>query len=80
MLSRRFLGGTSRAVRGIFPGLYTVPQSDVGLAYMPRSLQSGAGPLAGRKLIAVGCGASSTPYPSTTLGISFIDVTGPWAR
>ena len=80
MLSRRFLGGASGAVRGTFPGLYTVPQADVGLACMPRSLQSGAGSLAGRKLIAVGGGASSTPYPSASLGISFIDVTGPWAR
>lgn len=80
MLSRRFVGATNGAPRGVFPGLYTVPQGDVGVAYAPRSLQSGAGPLAGRKLIAVGCGAQSFAYPNTNLGISFIDVTGPWAR
>lgn len=82
MLSRRFLGGASGAVRGTFPGLYTVPQSEVGLSFAPRTLQSGAGPLAGRKLIAVGGngGANPVAYPSTSLGISFIDVTGPWAR
>ena len=82
MLSRRFLGIALGAVRGVFPGLYTVPQSEVGLAFAPRTLQSGAGPLAGRKLIAVGGigGSSPAAYPSTGLGISFIDVTGPWAR
>lgn len=80
MLSRRFVGAGNQAPRGVFPGLYTVPQSEVGKVYAPRSLQSGAGPLAGRKLIAVGCGASATAYPSASLGISFIDVTGPWAR
>lgn len=82
MLSRRFLVGALGAVRGVYPGLYTVPQSEVGLAFAPRTLQSGAGPLAGRKLIAVGGGGGASPvaYPSTNLGISFIDVTGPWAR
>lgn len=80
LLSRRFLGATGQAPRGVLPGLYTVPQSEVGVAYKPRTLQPGAGPLTGRKLIAVGCGAGSSPYPHTSLGISFIDITGPWAR
>ena len=80
MLSRRFFSASGQAPRGAFPGLYTVPQSEVGMAYAPRSLQSGAGPLAGRKLVAVGCGANTNAYPSASLGISFIDVTGPWAR
>lgn len=80
LLSRRFLGAANLAPRGVLPGLYTVPQSEVGMAYQPRTLQPGAGPLTGRKLIAVGCGAFAYRYPSVYLGISFIDITGPWAR
>ncbi|MBS0402813.1 MAG: hypothetical protein JSS18_10075 [Proteobacteria bacterium] len=66
--------------RGVFPGLYTVPQSGVGLSIAPLTVQPGAGPLAGRNLLAIGCGANSQSYPSTGLGISFIDITGPWER
>ena len=80
MLSRRFISLLNQAPRGIFPGLYTIPQSEVGMSIVPRSILPGDGILAGRKLIAVGCGSSTAPYPSTSLGISMIDITGPWAR
>ena len=80
VLSRRFISITTQAPRGIFPGLYTIPQNEVGMSIAPRSIQLGAGVLAGRKLIAVGCGAGAHAYPSAFLGISMIDITGPWAR
>lgn len=80
MLSRRFLGDISAAPRGVLPGLYVIPQFDVGLSVPPRSFQIGAGVLAGRKLISLGCGENTNPYPSTGLGISMVDITGPWAR
>ena len=79
-LSRRFISLTAQAPRGVFPGLYTIPQNEVGMSIAPRSIQLGAGVLAGRKLIAVGCGSATANYPSTSLGISMIDITGPWAR
>ena len=80
VLSRRFISLTTQAPRGVFPGLYTIPQNEAGMSIAPRSIQPGDGILAGRKLIAVGCGSSTASYPSTTLGISMIDIIGPWAR
>ena len=80
VLSRRFMSLTNQAPRGVFPGLYTIPQNEVGMSIAPRSILLGTGVLAGRKLIAVGCGSSTTAYPSATLGISMIDIIGPWAR
>ena len=80
VLSRRFISLTTQAPRGVFPGLYTIPQNEVGVSIAPRSIQPGAGVLAGRKLIAVGCGSASASYPSVFLGISMIDIIGPWAR
>ena len=80
-LSRRFIAdGTNAEPRGILPGLYTIPQYDVGLSVTPGSVIPGTGALAGRKLMAVGCGANSYAYPSSSLGISMIDITGPWVR
>ncbi|MEG0149170.1 MAG: hypothetical protein RR701_07290 [Comamonas sp.] len=78
-LSRRFVAQGSTP-RGVFPGLYTVPQSEVGLTIPPLYRQQGAGPTEGRVLLAIGCGASSQTFPSPSLGISFIDITGPWGR
>lgn len=65
--------------RGVLPGLYTVPQSDVGLSIAPLTKLDGVDSVAGRKLLAIGCGATSVTYPSIALGISFIDITGPWS-
>lgn len=80
-LSRRFIAdGANAEPRGILPGLYTIPQSGVGLSVTPGSVIPGTGALAGRKLMAVGCGANSYAYPSSSLGISMIDITGPWVR
>ena len=80
VLSRRFISLANQAPRGVFPGLYTIPQTEVGMSIAPRSIQLGAGVLAGRKLIAVGCGAGTFAYPSASLGISMIDIIGPWVR
>ena len=80
-LSRRYIAeGTTSESRGVLPGLYTIPQSGVGTAIAPGTIQPGTGVLAGRKLLALGCGASSSTYPSVSLGISMVDITGPWAR
>lgn len=80
-LSRRLLiDQVSNAPRGALPGLYTSPQSKVGMQIAPRSLLSGSGPLTGRSLLAVGTNASSYSFPSASLGISFVDITGPWVR
>lgn len=80
-LSRRFVAeAASSEARGIFPGFYTVPQSGVGLVIAPGTMQTGTGALAGRKLWALGCGAAAAAYPSSSLGISFVDITGPWVR
>ena len=80
VLSRRFISLAGQAPRGVFPGLYTIPQTEVGMSIAPRSILLGAGVLAGRKLIAVGCGGGTFAYPNTSLGISMIDITGPWQR
>lgn len=78
-LSRRFLVDLStREPRGVVPGLYTVPQSKLGLVFSPGDRQAGGGPLAGRILLAKGCGHFSHAYPNEGSGISFVDITGPW--
>ena len=77
-LSRRLLLQGS-VPRGVLPGLYTVPQADVGLSIAPLTKMTGVDSLTGRKLLAIGCGASAAAYPSSSLGISFIDITGPWS-
>lgn len=80
-LSRRLLlDNASSAPRGALPGIYTVPQSGVGTQIAPRSLLPGSGPLAARTLLAVGTATSGYSFPSNSLGISFIDITGPWTR
>ena len=65
-------------LRGKLPGIYQVLHSNVGAAIAPMSIVKGTGALAGRSLLALGLGGSSTTYPSTGLGISLADITGPW--
>jgi hypothetical protein len=78
-LSRRYVSeGLSLPVRGHLPGFFTVPQSGVGNYIAPGSRIPGTGPLSGRVLLAQGTGASADNYPSAALGISFVDITGPW--
>lgn len=80
-LSRRMLQeGANMPPRGVLPGMYSVPQSEVGNSIAPLTVLPGTGPLVGRRILAIGCGASSYIYPSANLGISFIDITGPWDR
>ena len=76
-LSRRLMKEGSTP-RGVIPGLYTVPQANVGLYIAPLTKVAGVDWLVGRNLLAMGCGASSYSYPSSSLGISFVDITGPW--
>lgn len=80
-LSRRLvLESGVFAPRGVLPGLYTVPQEQVGVLIAPLTVLPGTGTLSGRRILAIGCGASSYGYPSNQLGISFIDIVGPWDR
>ena len=72
--------GPNMPLRGVLPGMYSVPQSEVGNSIAPLTVLPGTGPLAGRRILAIGCGASSYNYPSVQLGISFIDIVGPWDR
>lgn len=76
-LSRRLMTENS-VPRGVIPGLITVPQSQVGLNIAPLTKLRGAALLQDRKLLAIGCGHGVAIYPSASLGISFIDITGPW--
>ncbi|MFD2756216.1 hypothetical protein [Comamonas terrae] len=64
--------------RGGIPGLYTISQSGVGAYIAPLTRLLGVGPLDKRNLLAIGCGSNSSIYPSTNLGISLIDIDGPW--
>lgn len=78
-LSRRYIAnGSATEPRGTLPGLYTIPQSSVGTTVPPGTVIPATGVLAGRNLMAVGCGAGTPPYPSVSLGISLINITGPW--
>lgn len=62
-------------------GLYHVPMSGVSDTFKTRDIVPGSGPLAGHKLLALNPSApyayTTTPV-STTTGVSFVDITGPW--
>lgn len=68
----------STPLRGTLPGIRHIMHSSLGTVIQPMSTIRGSGPLAGRSLLALGLGGSSTTYPSTGLGISLADITGPW--
>lgn len=78
-LSKRFIAEYSNLEpRGELPGLYTIPQWGVGNSILPGTIYPGTGALTERKLMALGCGSGSAPYQNPALGISMIDITGPW--
>lgn len=80
-LSRRMVQeAVSQPPRGVLPGLYTVPQAGLGGIIAPKTVMPGTGTLSGRRILAIGCGANQYNYPSQYLGISFIDIVGPWDR
>lgn len=81
-LSKRYCYSTSpqNMPRSDVPGLYSVPQNFVYDTFKCWDKISGTGPLAGRNLLAVV--PTSTSFgnntTSSSMGISFIDITGPW--
>lgn len=78
-LSKRFFrDATSTAPRSDLPGLFHVPHSLVFDTFKTRDLVSGTGPLAGRRLMAVNPHFSGNSTGSGGIGVSFIDITGPW--
>lgn len=76
ILSRRYIADNT-GVRGFFRGLYQSPQP-CAAAFAPFDRIEGQGPLAGRRLLAVRCGSGSSNSTLGT-GVTFFDVTGPWA-
>lgn len=68
-------GAVTNGPRGVLPGVYHCPQSNVGVAMSgDATLTAGAGPFAGRKLLALVAGQPG----SQSNGLGFLDVTGPW--
>lgn len=76
ILSRRFISDNT-GVRGFFRGMYQSPQP-CATAFAPFDRVEGQGPLAGRRLVAVRCGQGAS-NSTTGTGVTFFDVTGPWA-
>lgn len=75
VLSRKTLFEPSVCLRGVLAGAYLTPQN-CHANYSRNTLQDGSGDMAGRKLLAVKCG----PVAGTSSqGVMFFDVTGPWA-
>ena len=75
VLSRKTLFEPSVCLRGVLAGAYLTPQN-CHANYSRNTLQDGSGDLAGRKLLAVKCG---TPAGTSSQGVMFFDITGPWA-
>ena len=75
VLSRKALFEPSVCLRGVLAGAYLTPQN-CHANYSRNTLQDGSGDLAGRKLLAVKCGAAAG---TSSRGVMFFDVTGPWA-
>ena len=75
VLSRKVIFEPGVCVRGVFPGAYLTPQN-CHANYSRNTLQDGSGDLGGRKLLAIKCGS---PAGTSSHGVMFFDVTGPWA-
>jgi hypothetical protein len=75
VLSRKVIFEPGVCVRGVFPGAYLTPQN-CHASYSRNTIQDGSGDLAGRKLLAIKCGS---PAGTSSRGVMFFDVTGPWA-
>lgn len=75
-LSRMFLreGATGSPPRAIVPGALYVPQSGLVGLVTSGDISNGTGEFAGRKLLAVGTGATQ----GMPTGAAYIDITGPW--
>lgn len=75
VLSRKLIFEPDVCLRGVFPGAYLTPQN-CHANYSRNTLQDGSGDLAGRKLLAVKCGVAAG---TSSQGVMFFDITGPWA-
>lgn len=75
VLSKKLIFEPGVCLRGVFPGAYLTPQN-CHANYSRNTLQDGASDLAGRKLLAVKCGG---PAGTSSQGVMFFDITGPWA-
>ena len=75
ILSRKVLTEIPTCLRGVMPGAYVTPQN-CHTFYSRNTIQDGSGDLAGRKLLAVKCGG---PAGTSSQGVMFFDITGPWA-
>lgn len=74
ILSRIALSEDGICWRGNTRGAYITPQN-CHASFTRGTIIDGAGDMAGRKLIAVKCGA---PAGTVSAGVMFFDVTGPW--
>lgn len=73
--------GTTGAVRGDLPGLYSVPQSVLADNFKLWDSAPGSGALAGRNLMVFSTATTTmgtTTTGSANAGAAFIDITGPW--
>lgn len=74
ILSRLVLSEDGVCLRGNTRGAYITPQN-CHASFTRNTIIDGAGDMAGRKLLAVKCGA---PAGTSSQGVMFFDVTGPW--
>lgn len=74
ILSRIALSEDGVCLRGNTRGAYITPQN-CHASFTRNTVIDGAGDMAGRKLLAVKCGA---PANTSSQGVMFFDVTGPW--
>lgn len=64
------------ATRCVVPGVFIVPQLVADGAFSPGAVIDGSGALVGRRLLSVITSTSAST--TTSLGVAFIDITGPW--
>lgn len=74
ILSRIVLSEDGVCLRGNTRGAYITPQN-CHASFNRNTIIDGAGDMAGRKLLAVKCGSSAG---TSSQGVMFFDVTGPW--
>lgn len=75
-LSARYMFEPAGAPRANIPGLLHIPQTGLlASSVQSRDFIEGAGPLAGRVLVAI---PTTTGVYSSVSGVSLVDITGPW--
>lgn len=66
--------GANNPPRAMIPGVHYIPHSNALVMFAHLSTHNGAGPLLGRRLLAVHVG----PQATSATGVVLIDLTGPW--